>query len=394
VKKSRLGKKSKIKQELDSLTKENVKLQKVVTIMEDEQKEAERSEVRLLQEIDALKDSISNLELEKEQEENSLKTTIKQLKAELYDLGLSKHSTTTLESLNEDSERDYYENPSNYGRQWRSDGREMKQHMSNNLDSASVAGVPFYDRKMHKRGKNRKMRSRDERERRNSGHMGRGDRNRNRVSSRRMSTPLPHRNREDGIDAAARAFLDIFVELKPKLLKSLWVDTVELKKKNDEFVLDTRHLPRLLHRLVVYAYQRDNPDKVAPTFKRTKPLITLLKLRLAPHLGTQKYITYDHFRQFPLWLEQREELGTMKPPNNFSSKNYAPPAEEDVRSDLRAGSACLVWSDGGKRWCEGQVTATKFDREGEWLVVRYYNKSKSLEKEVQRYSDLIRVLAK
>lgn len=209
-----------------------------------------------------------------------------------------------------------------------------------------------------------------------------------------MSTPLPNRQQEEGIDAAARAFLDIFGELKPKFLKNIWEKNIpELKKKNNELVLDIRHLAKLLHTLVVFAYQQDNPDKLPPSFRRTKPLTSLLKVRLTPYVSKMKYLTFADFQQFPMWLEQRDDLDAMKPPRNFSSKNYSH-ADEDVRSELKAGSACLVWSDGGQCWCEGQVTSTKLDGEGEWLVVRYYNNSKSLEKEVQRYSDLIRILAK
>lgn len=398
-KKNRHGSKGELKNALDSLTNENLHLQNVLNIMEDEEKEADRNEMMLLQEVEALKESINNVEIDKEQEEKSLKAMIKQVKAELYDLALAKQqSTNSLHSLDENSERDQYETPAGYIRNPKMRGTEMK---SPHFDSASVAGVPIYDRKIHKKGKSRKAgqyeeqdgrvrRSSTQRIRRTSTDRRRDDRG---SQGRRMSSPLLNRKQEEGIDAAARAFLDIFNGLKPKLLNSLWSNVPELKKKNDELVLDMRHLPKLLHRLVVFAYQQDNPDKLPPSFRRTKPLISLLKLRLAPYVSNKKYLTFEHFQQFPFWLEQREELVTMKPPRNFSSKNHSSVVQEDVRRDLKAGSACFIWSDGGQCWCEGQVTATKFDKEGEWLVVRYYNNSKSLEKEVQRYSDLISVLA-
>jgi len=399
-KKSRPGKKGELKDMLDNLANENAKLQKVVSIMQDEEKEAERNEMMLIQEVEALKDSITNLEIEKEREENSLKTMIKQLKAELYDLGQAKQQPDdkNLHALQENNARNQYETPRGYPR----DPRATEMKYSPLMDSASVAGVPMYDRRIHKKGSRRKggsyesdgrvRRSSTQRSRRPSNDRRRDNRE---VQSRRMSTPLPNRQSEDGIDAAAGAFLDIFSTLKPKRMHYLWTNVQELKKKNDELVLDIRHLPKLLHSLVVFAYRQDNPDKLPPSMRRTKPLINLLKLRLAPNVSDKKYLTFDDFQQFPFWLEQRrEELGTMKPPKNFSSKNYSTPAEEDVRSNLKAGSPCLVWSDGGQCWCEGQVTLTKFDKEGEWLVVRYYNNAKSLEKEVQRYSDLIRVLAK
>merc|ERR1719193_2745238 len=54
--------------------------------MEDEDKGAERNESMLLQEVQALKDTIANFQVEKEWEESSLKSIIKQLKAELYDM--------------------------------------------------------------------------------------------------------------------------------------------------------------------------------------------------------------------------------------------------------------------------------------------------------------------
>jgi len=397
-KKNRHGSKEDLKNALDSLTNENHHLQNVLNIMEDEEKEADRNEMMLLQEVEALKESIANVEIDKEQEEKSLEAMIKQVKAELYDLALAKQqSDNSLLSLDENSERDQYETPAGYIRNPKMRGTEMK---SPHLDSASVAGVPMYDRKIHKKGKNQKAgqhedqdgrvrRSSTQRIRRSNTDRRREDRG---GQGRRMSSPLLNRKHEEGIDAAARAFLDIFNGLKPKLLNSLWSNVPELKKKNDELVLDMRHLPKLLHRLVVFAYQQDNPDKLPPSFRRTKPLISLLKLRLAPHVSTKKYLTFEHFQQFPFWLEQREELVTMKPPRNFSSKNHSSVVQEDARRDLKAGSACFIWSDGGQCWCEGQVTATKFDKEGEWLVVRYYNNSKSLEKEVQRYSDLISVL--
>jgi len=399
--KGRHGNKEELKDALDNLTQENVKLQKVVNIMEDEEKDAARNEMLLLQEVEALKQSIAQVEMEKEREENNLKAKIKQLKAELYDLTLAKQlSNPSLHSVDENYERDQYETPNGYSsKKSRGGDPEMKMML---MDSASVAGVSHYDRKMHKRSKNRRgaqyeerdgriRRSSTQRSRRGSSARRRDERG---SQNRRMSTPLPNRPQEDGIDAAARAFLDQFSVMKPKLLNFIWTNVPDLKRKNNELVLETRQLPKLLHSLVVYAYQQDNPDKLPPSFRRTKPLTSLLKLRLSPYVSNKKYITFDDFQQFPFWLQQREDLGTMKPPRNFSSKNYSSPASEDVRSDLKAGSACLVWSDGGQCWCEGQVTSTKFDKEGEWLVVRYYNDSKSLEKEVQRYSDLIRVLAK
>jgi len=396
-KNSRSGKKGELKDMLDNMTNENVELQKVLNLMEDEEKEAERNESVLLQEVQALKDTIANFQEEKEREENSLKTIIKQLKAELYDLELAKRQANeNLHALHENPARDRYVTTGGYPRKQRA--QEMKHPPL--MDSASVAGVPIYDRKIHKKGRSRKggqdnggrlRRSSAQRPRRPSSDRRRDDRG---VKNRRMSRPVPHNQAGDGIDAAAGAFLDIFSNLKPKRMYSLWSNVQELTKINDELVLDVRHLPKLLHTCVVFAYRQDNPDKLPPSFRRTKPLINVLKLRLAPNVRNMKYLTLDDFQQFPLWLEQRrDELGTMKPPKNFSSKNYSSPAYEDVRSSLKAGSACLVWSDGGKCWCEGQVTSTKFDKEGEWLVVRYYNNSKSLEKEVQRYSDLIRVLA-
>merc|ERR1719419_1320178 len=365
--------------------------------MEDEDKEAERNESMLLQEVQALKDTIANFQEEKEREESSLKNIIKQLKAELYDMELAKRqSNESLHAVNENAKRDRYVTSDGYPRKQRA--QEMKYPL---MDSASVAGVPIYDRKIHKKGRSRRggqdnggrvRRSSAQRARRPSNDRRPDDRG---VQSRRMSRPVPHNPPENGIDAAAGAFLDIFSNLKPKRMFFLWSNVQELAKINDELVLDVRYLPKLLHTFVVFAYRQDNPDKLPPSFRRTKPLINVLKLRLAPNVSRMKYLTFDDFQQFPFWLEQRrEELGTMKPPKNFSSKNYSSPADEDVRSNLKAGSACLIWSDGGQCWCEGQVTATKFDKEGEWLVVRYYNNSKSLEKEVQRYSDLIRVLAK
>merc|ERR1719419_229259 len=186
--------------------------------MEDEDKEAERNESMLLQEVQALKDTIANFQEEKEREESSLKNIIKQLKAELYDMELAKRqSNESLHAVNENAKRDRYVTSDGYPRKQKA--QEMKYPL---MDSASVAGVPIYDRKIHKKGRSRKggqdnggrvRRSSAQRARRPSSDRRRDDHG---VHTRRMSRPVPQIQAGDGIDAAAGAFLDIFSKLKPK----------------------------------------------------------------------------------------------------------------------------------------------------------------------------------
>jgi len=345
------------------------------------------------QEVNVLRQRISNMKMKKQQEEKRLRDTIKQLKAELYDLGVPKHANMTLSSLKENARR-------NVVRKSRFD--ESKHVLD---DSISVGGIPISDGRIRHRytvATDTPTQQMDVKRR-----TKRGDRRETRP--RRNSTPLPSISQEqeypfyedwggqpktskhtyDEVEAAARAFLCIFSEFTPKILKTFWRNAEEVELKNDQFVLDKRHLPSFLHRLVVFAYLKDNPNHTTPSARRTKPLVSLLKLRLAPYRRNRKYFTHEHFQNFSYWLQQRKEVKRLKPPSTLSNQNTMGPSSGDLRRHLGIGSSCLIWSSTGERWCEGEVTSTKYDVEGEWLVVRYFCKSKCIEKEVQRFSDLI-----
>jgi len=337
------------------------------------------------------------MKMKKQEEEKRLRDTIKQLKAELYDLGVPKHSNMTLATLKEHARR-------NMVRKMRFD--ESKHGFE---DSVSLGGVPLpvsSERRGHRYTIATDTPTRQVEAKRRT----RGDRREVR-RPRRNSTPLPSVSQDqafpfydewgsqekkskhtfDEVEAAARAFLSIFSEFSSKMLKNFWKNADEVELKNDQLVLDKRHLPSFLHRLVVFAYLKDNPNHATPSARRTKPLVSLLQVRLAPHRRNRRYFTYEHFQKFSHWLQQRKDVKRLKPPITLSNQNTRGPSSGDLRRQLGIGSPCLIWSATGQRWCEGEVTSTKYDVEGEWLVVRYFCKSKCIEKEVQRFSDLIRL---
>lgn len=427
----------------DNVTTDSVELQKVVIVLENEQRESELIENQLVQEVESLREHVKNLKMEKQQEEKRLRATIKMLKAELYDMGLSRYSSASQDFVNENVESgrkipqvvSFRPRTTNISRPLSicigetpaiCCVRELKQLESDSLESPSNSGVIMYDRlyALAKGGPSNPVTRGGpsyQITKRCPDVSGTRDlyRPQRRTHSdfevtRRKSSPVSHSPEEcttrgsrgrkygdknhgilntleeiEAIEAAARAFLSIFGELKTKLLRSLWSNLVEIEKKNDELVLDIRHLPRLLHRLVVFAYVQDHPHQPPPSPRQTKPLISLLKVRLAPHVGSRKYLTFEHFKNFARWLQQSEELLMLKAPSSLSSQNQTHVQKEDPRRHLKVGSACFIWSEGGKRWCEGEVIDSKFDDDGEWLVVRYCNNSKWSEKEVQRYSTLV-----
>jgi hypothetical protein len=212
----------------------------------------------------------------------------------------------------------------------------------------------------------------------------------------RMSTPDKHYSsideeaEHDSVEAAAGAFIAVLTSLSKKKLDFLWRHALDADEKQaEELVLEGKDLAQLMHKLVVYAFKQDNPHLEEPSTNRTKPLVDLLELRLKPHLGT-RFITFEDFRNIPGWLEHSEELRALEPPPKKGKVGQ--PSEGDLRRGLMTGSICLVWSLGSARWCEGQVMDIKHDAKGEWLVIRYCDRHRWLEKEVQRYSRLLRVL--
>jgi len=382
-----------LKKALENVTEENVNLQKTVTVLENQHQEETLKEKRLEQEVNALRQRISNMKMKKQQEEKSLRETIKQLKAELYDLGVPKHANMTTSSIK------------NSGRNTvRSSRMEEAKRDEYFDDIASVAGVPVYDRRIHR---NTISTDRPTRHRSPSKRRPKGNREDYETRPRGKSTPLPDSQEEshplyewngkgkkskhtfDEVELAAHAFLKIFSQFSPKALKNFWKNDEETEMIDNELVLHMRYLPSFLHRLVVFAYLQDMPGRTRPSIRRTKPLVSLLKLRLRPYIRNRKYFTYEHFQNFAHWLEQRKEVKGSKPPITFSNHNSTGATTGDPRVLLDIGSSCLIYSSTGRRWCEGEVTNKKYDDEGEWLVVRYFCKSKFIEKEVQRFSDLI-----
>merc|ERR1719397_570173 len=131
--KYRRATKKDLRKALENITEENVSLQQTVTVLENEHQEETLKEKRMEQEVNVLRQRISNMKMKKQQEEKRLRDTIKQLKAELYDLGVPKHANMTLSSLKEHARR-------NVVRKSRFD--ESKHAFE---DSISVGGIPISD---------------------------------------------------------------------------------------------------------------------------------------------------------------------------------------------------------------------------------------------------------
>jgi len=379
--------------ELETITQENISLHKVLTVLENEHKEAAKREKKLNRDLESLKQEISLVKVEKKSEERSLNATIKKLRQELYEMGMTKQSLNF--KIKEYNARRAKPKSArrNYG------GDRAKRYSTG---MASVSGVPMYDERTHGKKKGRHQTKggskRDDRMiRRYSGdHSSKMESPRRSRVDRRMSTPIKQYGtvdeepEHDSVGAAAGAFIAVLTSLSKKKLDFLWRHALDADEKQaEELVLEGKDLANLLHKLVVYAFKQDNPNLPDPSRTRTKPLVSLLELRLKPHLGS-RFITVEDFRNLPGWLERGETLRALEPPPKRGA--VARPSEGDLRRDLVKGSTCLVWSLGSDRWCEGEVVGIKHDTQGEWLVVRYCDRLRWLEKEVQRYSRLLRVL--
>jgi len=312
----------------------------------------------LLQEIDSLKETLTSLRKNKE-------VSIRRLKSEYERLKETKRA-----SLNEDARE------------------EKREEVLVRPQRASVSGVPVYDTKLY-RDPNKERSKRNDRgfdlpvsprRRRSSSHGIRKPR----IKSPRKEIKIT----QDKIEAAAQAFLDIFGQLRPKVIKQLWKSSPETEEHGSERVLDTGRLGPFLHGLVVHAFRHDNPEHPAPSNRRTKPLVSLLWDRLTPYIEDKKYLDLEHFKMFPLWLEKptKAQQGGDHLGRNLQKLTAT---DMDLRRKLKGGSECLIWSEGLKMWCEGLVIKIKHDEQGEWLVVRYNDDS--TDKEVQRYSKLLRV---
>jgi len=389
-----------LKKALENITEENVNLQKTVTVLENEHQEETLKEKRLEQEVKALGQRISNMKMKKQQEKKILRETIKQLKAKLYDLGVPRHAAIFRSSLKDHAQ----------GNTVRSSGLEEAKREDYFDDIASVASVPVDDIRIHR---NTIATDKPSQHHSTSKRRFKCKREDLETRPRRRSTPLPSISQTedyphyvlngqsnksnqtfDEVELAARAFLDVFSRFSRKALKTYWKNDEQTEIIDNELVLIMRHLPPFLHRLVVFAYLQDNPRRTRPSTRRTKALISLLKLRLRPYMRNRTHFAFEHFENFADWLEQRKEVNKLKPPITFSHQNSIGPNAGDPRRFLAIGSSCLIYSSTGRRWCEGEVTNTKYDEEGEWLIVRYFCKSKCLEKEVQRFSDLIHLFPK
>jgi len=383
--------------ELENITKENISLHKVLTVLENEHKEGEKRERKLNRDLETMKEDISLLKAERKSEERSLNATIKQLRLDLYEMGETKQSLNYKIKQYNAARRDKKSSRRSYN------GDRVKRFSTG---MASVSGVPKYDERTHSKkkgrhqGKSGSNRPGDERMiRRYSGdHTQKLESPRRSRVDRRMSTPVKHygspRDEEpehtgDSVEAAAGAFIAVLTSLSKKKLDFLWRHALDADEKQaEELVLEGKDLAQLLHKLVVYAFKQDNPHLEEPSTNRTEPLVDLLELRLKPHLGT-RFITVEDFRNIPGWLEHGEKLRALEPPPKRGKVGQ--PSEGDLRKSLVTGSICLVWSLGSSRWCEGEVMHIKHDAKGEWLVIRYCDRHRWLEKEVQRYSRLLRV---
>jgi len=421
-----------LQEALENVTTDNVELHKIVIILENEQRESERIERQLVQEVEDLREHIVNLKSERQQEEIRLKEVIRQLKAELYDLGMENGAANNA-GRNQPQNNSFWSrmsilaNPLNCCLNRPLTLPCIRNEREQDILEISDPGVVLYDRRSYPitaeggptlqngvagpivqsgpgypvtRGSPNDIYTTRDFPRQPQRTKGEFEDN------HRISAPVPPpqeyntrgaprnfnhqriltRHEEvEALEAAARAFLSVFVNLRANIKRELWNSMLEM---HDEVALNINHLPGLLHRLVVYAYNEDNPHQSPPSPVRTKPLVSLLKFRLAPYLKGRQYISFEHFKMFPIWMQPREALQMPMPPSNLSNQNQ-PVRGDDARRQLQVGSACFIWSEGGRRWCEGEVIDSKFDKEGEWLVVRYCSNEKWSEKEVQRYSDLV-----
>merc|ERR1719289_522687 len=91
-------------------------------------------------------------------------------------------------------------------------------------------------------------------------------------------------------------------------MKSLWEKSPETEEIDNDRLLSMRRIDAFLHGLVVFAFRHDNPEHSAPSVRRTRPLVSVLKLRLTPYIENEKYLNMSHFTKFPIWLEKPEKV--------------------------------------------------------------------------------------
>jgi len=187
---------------------------------------------------------------------------------------------------------------------------------------------------------------------------------------------------------AVRTFVYFLHKLEPKVLRALWANYVEANEKESGGVLFVINLPIFLDNLVLFIFKQENPRLALPSRRKTKPLVSFIQFILDPYIGKKRYITRDHFMLFPQWLrETMRKTGVCHSCKKVveSMKHE----EEYLRQQLTVGDACNIWSTSNKKWCQGEVTRTKCDDSGEWLLITYICKNKVISKDVQRFSNLL-----
>lgn len=359
--------------------RDNTDIKHGIVIMEEKRDQQKKREKLLRQEIESLKHTLASLQSDKGNSVAELQDMIKVLRA------LKREP-----SRDESKEFKREELLPREKTRWRSKGVRVHR-------TASVPIVPVYGRKsMRRAGSERTLYEDydDEHSQTPSGFRPVGQykgRKKADIRNRRRSAPSPHASiyNNEEVNEAAQALLDILGQIKPKVMKSLWRKSPQTEDRGSMKLLHMNRLSPFLHELVVFAFMRDNPDKPVPSAHRTKPLVQLLTLRLLPYVQSKKYLDFEHFKMFPIWLEKRGKpwLGTMG-----SNDRVRDTKAEDIekRKNLDIGSKCYIWSVGGQVWYNCEVAKIKHDAQGEWLVVRYFNNSTWLEKEVQRYSASLR----
>lgn len=193
------------------------------------------------------------------------------------------------------------------------------------------------------------------------------------------------------IHDAAWTFVDIFCKLEPRVLRTLWERYLRTIEGDKGGFLCTANMPVFLDNLILYIFRQENPNYPFPSRWKTKPLVSFLEFKLDPYIGKTKYITFEHFMQFPQWLKGTALKSQISVNPLKKALEYMSSTEEALRRRLQLGSTCIIWSEGEKKWCEGEVIGTKRDSLGEWLVVRYFANNFIIEKEVQRFSTLLSI---
>jgi len=368
-----------LKELLSEGKRDNQGIKHGITVMEEKRDQQKKREKLLRQEIESLKHTLASLQSDKGNSVAELQDMVKVLRA----LKREPFFDESKESKREDLL------PREKSR-WRSKGVRVHR-------TASVPTVPVYGRKKSRRAGSKGTLYEDYDDEHNetpSGFSPVGQykgRKKPDVRNRRRSAPSPHASiyNSGEVDEAAQALLDILGQIKPKVMKAIWKKSLQTEDRGSIKLLHMNRLGPFLHELVVFAFMRDNPDKPVPSAHRTKPLVQLLTLRLLPYVQSRKYLDFENFKMFPIWLEKRGKpwLGTMGS-NDRMRDTQADDLEK--RKNLKIGSKCYIWSVGGQIWYNCEVAKIKYDAQGEWLVVRYFNNSTWLEKEVQRYSASLR----